>query len=64
MSEEQVLAELRGWADAQGQRFVASACGVSQALICQTVKGRRPVGPQVLRAMGYRRVTSFERVGA
>jgi hypothetical protein len=49
--------------DAGGQAAWGKKAGVSPAYISDVLNGRKPPGPKILAAVGYRAVTIYERDG-
>ena len=49
--------------DAGGQAAWSKKAGVSPAYISEVLNGRKPLGPKILAAVGYRAVTTYERDG-
>lgn len=60
-SEKEVLQELRQIVALSTQKEVAEKYGLSQQFICDVLKNRRSVTPELAKAMGYVRVIKFEK---
>lgn len=62
-TEEELVVELAGRiCGGGGQKRVAADLGLSQGELSHAVSGKRGVTPNVAAALGYRKVTRFERV--
>jgi transcriptional regulator with XRE-family HTH domain len=42
------------------QKELAAELGVTPAFLCMVLKGKRPPGRKILRALGMRKVVSYE----
>lgn len=63
LTEEEVVIELAGRVGRHGeQQRVAKQLGVSQGNVSNVLTNGRGVGPRLAAALGYRKVTRFERV--
>jgi len=62
-SEHVLLDKLRGEIAAAGtQKGWADRAGVSPQIVNDVLRGRRPIGDRMARALGYSRVVLFERL--
>lgn len=59
--EKDIVAELRRIVGASSQRKAAQELGVSVTYINAVLSGKMRPGPKLYSALGYRRVTAYER---
>ena len=63
MKREQLLKTLRDKVAASTQRAAAKELGVSASYLGDVLKGRREVGPSILRALGLEREVQYRETG-
>ena len=59
MTEKDILRRLRALMSGRTQRAVAAELGISEQYLCDILKGRKPPGPTVLKALGLSRRVSY-----
>jgi DNA-binding transcriptional regulator YdaS (Cro superfamily) len=63
MTDRELRTLLRAAIKAAGsQKAFAGLCGISPAYLTDILKGRRAMGPKILKQLGYRRTHSYEAI--
>ena len=65
MTDRELRSLLRAAIKAAGsQKAFADLCGVTPPYLTDILKGRRTVGPKILKQLGYRRTHGYEAIDA
>jgi len=59
--QDPVMDALRARLDGRTQLAVALALGVSTSHLNDVLRGRRKPGPKIIRALGFKKVVSYEK---